>query len=371
MKIAFDAKRAFLNKSGLGNYSRSTIKSLIQNYSEEYFLYTPRSNEGSFLDFISHQKNIHIIEPQSFLHKQIPSLWRTFEITNQLNSAGIEVYHGLSNELPRNISKFKGKKIVTVHDLIYLRFPELYPVVDRQVYDNKCKRSCMKADVVVAVSEQTKKDLIEFYRIPEQKIKVVYQSCAEVFYRESSTSELNEIKEKYKLPDEFLLSVGTIEERKNLITILKAMLLVEHIKLVVVGKKRAYFKEVNEFILKNKLSERVLILDNVETSELPAMYRLAKIFIYPSLFEGFGIPVLEAITCKTPIIASGSSSLPEAGGSSSLYIDATNHFELADLIRNLIQSQSLRMNVIEKGYEHSKKFRPEAIAKAMMKIYTE
>ena len=227
------------------------------------------------------------------------------------------------------------------------------------------------ADFIVATSEQTKRDILEFYKIPEQKIRVVYQSCATIFYKEQSEEKLKGVKSKYNLPDNYLLSVGTIEERKNLLTIVKALNLLRDIKLVVVGKKRDYFKTVNDYIVANKLESRVLFLEKVETEELPAIYKLAQVFIYPSLFEGFGIPIIEALTSKTPVIAANTSSLPEAGGKDSIYFDATNHEQLAIEIQKIISSPELRNIIIDKGYIYSQKYRPEVIANEIMKIYLE
>ena len=198
MRIAFDAKRAFLNKSGLGNYSRSLITSMIQNFPENnYTLYTTKKSETAFADFISQRENVNSIEPEKFIDKKISSRWRSYEITTLLNQNTIDVYHGLSNELPLNIHKFKGRKIVTIHDLIFLRYPELYPLIDRTIYNRKFRKACEMADFIVATSEQTKRDILEFYKIPEQKIRVVYQSCATIFYQEQSEEKLKVVKAKY------------------------------------------------------------------------------------------------------------------------------------------------------------------------------
>lgn len=366
MNIAFDAKRAFLNQSGLGNYSRTLIKSLVQYFpSDHYTLFTTKSEGAHF----SELKNINIVQPKKFMDKKLSSRWRSYGITELLTKNKIDVYHGLSNELPFNISKFKGKKIVTIHDLIFLRYPKLYPLLDRKIYNKKFRSACKLADVIVATSEQTKNDIMEFYSIDPKMIKVVYQSCSEAFYKMSSKDEITRTLSKYKLPKNYLLSVGTIEERKNLGTILKALTLVKDIPLVVVGKKKAYFKKLQTFITQNKLEKRIHFLENVPNEELPAIYKGADIFIYPSLFEGFGIPVIEALTSGTPVITTKGGCLGEVGGKSSVYIEPTNYEQLAEEIDRLLNSPELRKNIIEKGLEHSKIFLPEAIATEIMNIY--
>lgn len=370
MNIGFDAKRAFLNTSGLGNYSRSLIKSLAQNFSDnQYQLFTTQIKTSAFSDFVAHQKNFQVFEPQNFLSKKIPSIWRSYEITEQLNNLNCQVYHGLSNELPLNIQKFKGKKIVSIHDLIFLRYPELYPIIDREIYDRKFRKACEQADTVIAISEQTKQDLQSFYKIDAAKIKVVYQSCDELFSATYQVSFLKTIILKYNLPSDFILSVGTIEERKDLLTLVKALNLLKNAHLVVVGKKRDYFKVVNDFCSKHKLQNRILFLENVPNNDLPALYQLANVFVYPSLFEGFGIPILEAIQSKTPVIAANSSSLPEVGGAASLYFEASNYEALAVLMQKLMDSKDLRTTQAERAFEEAQKFNPKVLAAQLINIY--
>jgi glycosyltransferase involved in cell wall biosynthesis len=372
MNIGFDAKRAFLNQSGLGNYSRTLIRSLATCFPDNHYsLFTTKNGSTDFFSFASAQKNCSVILPQKFIDKRITANWRSYVITELLTKNKIDVYHGLSNELPFNISKFKGKKIVTIHDLIFLRHPELYRFIDRKIYNKKFRSACELADMIIATSEQTKNDIVEFYSADPKKIKVVYQSCDDVFRKEFTKEETQKIQSKYKLPKKYLLSVGTIEKRKNLLATLHALALVKDIPLVVVGKKKSHFKKVKQFISKNKLQKRVLFLENVPGEDMPAIYRSAEIFIYPSLFEGFGIPILEALTCKTPVITTQGGCFAEAGGKDSIYIDPTNHELLAGEIKRLIASPELRKNMAEKGLEYSKKFLPEVIANEMMKIYTE
>ncbi|MBL7884228.1 MAG: glycosyltransferase family 4 protein [Bacteroidia bacterium] len=370
MNIGFDAKRAFLNNSGLGNYSRTLIKSLNTFYPEnKYNLFTTKKSGNDFEKSISNYTNIHILEPQHFIDKKLRSRWRSYGITDLLIQNKIDVYHGLSNELPFNINQFKGKKIVTTHDLIFLRYPQLYPFLDRKIYNKKFRHACDIADTIIAISEETKRDIEKYYFIPENKISVIYQSCDEAFYSDYSLEQKAKIKTKFNLPDQFLFYVGTIEERKNLLTIAKALKKVKDIPLYVVGKKTNYYEKVIAYLKEHKLENRVFFLEDICNKELPIIYQLATIFIFPSIFEGFGIPIIEALTSKTPVITTKGACFPEAGGAYTLYIDPTSEEEMAENINFLLNSESKRLEMANKGFEYAQKFHPKTISQQVIQTY--
>jgi glycosyltransferase involved in cell wall biosynthesis len=249
-----------------------------------------------------------------------------------------------------------------------LRFPQYYTFFDRKIHFWKFKKSTEKADLIIAISEQTKRDIVEFLKIPEEKIRVVYQGCHQAFKDHQSDEFLNSVKEKFQLPDRFILNVGTIEPRKNLLNIVKAINETE-IPLVVVGKKTKYFNKVQNFLRKNKFENQVHFLENVSMNELAAIYKLADVFVYPSFFEGFGIPVIEALFSKTPVITSNLSCLPEAGGKDSVYIDPHHVEDLKAKIIFLWNNESERKRRAEKGFEFVQKFNDENIARNLMNVY--
>ncbi|MDR0232456.1 MAG: glycosyltransferase family 4 protein [Dysgonamonadaceae bacterium] len=371
MKIGFDAKRAIQNNTGLGNYSRYVVEVLSDFFPDNlYVLFAPKKRNNPRLGKILSRKNVLFVFP-SRISKAFSSLWRIWNIKSDLKKQKIAIFHGLSNELPFGIQKTGIKSVVTIHDLIFLRYPEYYKPIDRFIYRLKFKYACQKADKIIAISECTKRDIISFFRIPEEKIKVVYQGCHPAFEETISSEKKLLISRKYSLPSDFLLYVGSIESRENLLLIAKALQsLDENIHLVAVGKKTPYQEEVEKFISENGLSNRVHIFNGISFDDLPAFYQLAKIFIYPSFFEGFGIPIIEALSGGIPVIAATGSCLEEAGGPDSLYIDPTDEKELAEKIKLLWNNPKLSLSMSKAGKEYAKRFSEESIANELMKIYS-
>lgn len=366
MKIGYDAKRAFHNKTGLGNYSRSLIDSMLKHYpNNKYTLYNPKPSRL----YLPNNASLSIVQPKNIFNKSFSSLWRSFSINNSI--LALDIFHGLSHELPFGKKGAKTKWVLTVHDLIFLRYPNYFKAIDRAIYSFKLKYACQKADVIIAISEQTKRDLLHFLEIAEDKIKVIYQTCNPIFKKQISADIRADVSRKYGLPQDFLLQVGTIEERKNLLLSIKALPFIPlSYKLVVVGKKTKYFDEVCAEIDRLQLRERVLILDTMMFNDLPAVYQQSKIFLYPSRYEGFGIPIIEALNCGVPVIAATGSCLEEAGGPGSFYTNPDNPLELAGKI-NLLLKDDIRMQVIEKGFNYVKRFDEESVANELMMVYQE
>jgi glycosyltransferase involved in cell wall biosynthesis len=302
--------------------------------------------------------------------KILKSYWRSKGVIKELKRDRIELFHGLSHEIPSGLKKAKIKSVVTIHDLIYLRYPQYFKWLDRKIYDYKFRSACKNADKIIAISEQTKTDIIHFFGIDSKKIEVIYQGCDDAFNITISADEKLKIKQKYNLPDEFLLCIGSIENRKNQLLILKALNeLPPKINLVLVGKKTEYVEELNDFILKNDLKSRVKILSEVPFQDLSAIYQLAKIFVYPSKFEGFGIPILEALNSGIPVIAATGSCLEEAGGPNSIYVSPDSGEELAQAILKIWDHISLQEEMILKGKEYALNFREDKIAANLLTLY--
>lgn len=371
MRIGFDAKRAFFNNTGLGNYSRDTIRILSHYFPEnKYFLYTPKEKENGRLSFLENTANTFVRTPQSLINKALKSYWRSKNIVKDLFTNKIDIYHGLSHELPLGIENTNTKTIVTIHDLIFIRYPHLFRTIDRKIYYKKFHSACKRANKIIAVSQQTKQDIMDFFNIAEEKIKVVYQGCNTIFQNEIDIKKKQEIQALYKLPKDYLLYVGSIEKRKNLLTLLKTLKELSNQKLVVIGNGKSYKVKCLRYIAENNLSDRVMFLSGLSLEEMAVIYQSAEIMIYPSIFEGFGIPILEALFSKTPVITSKGGCFSESGGPHSKYINPLSIDEMKEAIIEIQNSTELRNEMQEKGYEYAQHFTDDKIAKNLMQVYT-
>jgi glycosyltransferase involved in cell wall biosynthesis len=380
MNIGFDAKRAYENSTGLGHYSRTLVKSLATFYpTENYYLFAPKITDKFITDSY---KNIIPIEPTGFITGALKGTWRKKWVLNDLLKNKIALYHGLSHQIPIDINTTKIKSIVTIHDLIFERYPEQFNKINVHLFRKKFTYACKNADKIIAISEQTKNDIINFYKIPENKIEVCYQSCDDIYRIEVSEAEKLRIKKLYNLPDQFFLYVGSVIERKNLLTIVEAIKKLKdtlNIPLVVIGNGSGYKQKVKKYIQENNLEKDVIFLsENTDTNKMksfqssadfPAIYQQAIAMIYPSVFEGFGIPVLEALCSKLPVITSNVSCLPEAGGDAAYYVNPTSANEIAAAMEKIYTDNDFADKMKLNGIIHAENFTQQTTADAVMKVY--
>lgn len=374
MRIGFDGKRAAQNFTGLGNYSRYAVEALVKNFpNEEYLLYIPKCVENKKLDSIVSLAAgaLKKVLPLGSRHRAFKSLWRVWGVTDDIRRDDVRVYHGLSNELPLNIRKAwpQVKSVVTVHDLIFLKCPDCYPFVDRHIYNYKFRRACLNADHVIAVSECTKRDIVKHYGIAPEKISVIYQGCDPLFSIKATEVQKNEVRARYSLPQKFVVSVGTIEKRKNLLSLVKAIsLLPDDVHLVAIGRRTKYTTLVDKYVQDNNLQSRVHLLHGVPYTDLPVIYQCASVFAYMSIYEGFGIPLLEALNSRVPVVAATGSCLEEAGGPGSKYTAPFDVEAIAEAVKEcLVPEVSERM--VAQGLEWAKNFTQERFASETMECY--
>lgn len=368
MIIGFEAKRVFQNRSGLGNYSRNTINLLSRFYHEnKYKLFAPE-----YTDLYTLPDSSEVIVPKSFLAQFFKAYWRLFQVTKLLSEYKIDIFHGLSHVLPFGIENTGIPSVVTIHDLIFLRYPDYYKKIDRKMYLAISRSSCRRATKIIAISNQTKADLINFFGIEPSKIEVIYQSCDKRFFDKIGEAHKSAVRLKFSLPARFILCVGTIERRKNQLAILKAVVKEKlNTTVVILGKPTEYMNELNLFLHESGTQTQVIFLHNTSTEDLQSIYQMAEVMVYPSFFEGFGLPVLEAQASGCPVVTSNVSSLPEAGGDGALYINPEDISEIGQAIRKVLFNNQIRDELIQKGNANAELFREELVAEKLMKLYQE
>lgn len=369
MKIGYDGKRAVSNMTGLGNYSRLVLETWgAAHPDDELAIYTPRLDENPRLERILANPNARFILPAS--RPLGSSVWRTWGITGTLRDSGLDLYHGLSNELPLNIRRSGIPAVVTMHDVIYRTMPHCYSAVDRRLYDLKYGRSCRLADRIVAVSECTRRDVVRFYGIDPDRIDVVYQGCDPSFRRHWNADERLELRTRYRLPERYLLQVGTIEERKNLILSVRALVnLPREVALVAVGRDRGYLGDVLRVAHQLEVADRLMVLTGVPFRDLPGLNQCAEAILYPSRYEGFGIPVLEGLESMRPVVAATGSCLEEAGGKAAWYVSPDDPTEMADLLRAILDGHEATPERLLEGKLHAARFSDAAMVAGLEAAY--
>ena len=364
LKIGFDAKRIVRNGTGLGSYGRTLVNDLAQ-YPLRLNLYAPDKGRDDLRTQIVERDNIAFVYPTS---RHFKSYWRSRGIVADLKRDGIQLFHGLSGELPFGIRKSGIKSVVTIHDLIFLRHPEFYNPIDVQIYKWKFRQTIKEADYIIAISECTKRDILEYggNLVSEDKITLIYQSCSPRFNTSQNykTSNLNSKLGRY------VLSVGSIEPRKNTMLALKALHhLPDDISLVLVGRHTAYTDKLIQYARANGLEHRLHILHGVPDTDLPALYAGAECFVYPSVYEGFGIPIIEAISCGLPVVACTGSCLEEAGGPDSLYVASNDAIGMANAIRRSLKGADDREERIQRSMDYIRRFSGTDVAGQVVDVY--
>jgi glycosyltransferase involved in cell wall biosynthesis len=329
------------------------LHNLAAYYPEnEYYLYSPRSSRKPETEpFLA--KPYTTVVPTGILK----ALWRSSGVIQNLKADKIQLYHGLSHEIPLGLRKAKIPSVVTIHDLIFKHYPDTYGFFDRSIYDLKFKYACVNADKIVAISQSTRSDIIKFYGIAPEKIQVISPSLNPLFLQKPTNDFVQAVLKKYALPTQgYLLYVGSVIPRKNLKTIIESYKhLPESLKmpLVIVGKGGDYLREMQAYSRSIGVEKYMVWIDNlVDNSHLQALYCGAKIFVYPSVYEGFGLPVVEAMLCDVPVITSNVSSLPEAAGVHSECISPTDAQAMAHSIEKILTDSALAQNMATQGQNY-------------------
>lgn len=372
MIIGYDAKRIVCNRTGLGSYARTLINDLSEVITPDIKLnlYAPDKGDSALRSQVRESAGVRFVYPRRSLSGLQKAWWRMHSMVDDLCADGVKLYHGLSGELPIGIKKAGIKTVVTIHDIIFMRHPEWYNWPDTKIYAWKFRKTCAEADRIIAISECTKRDITLYGGVNPEKIDVIYQSCGSRYKMREGEKKMHEVHTGYMLPERYIVNVGTIEERKNVLLAVKALrMLPEDISLVIVGKATSYTEKVKAYIRENALESRVKILHNVPNEDLPAIYQMAEACVYPSRYEGFGVPVIEAIQSGLPVVACTGSCLEEAGGNGTIYVDPDDVYAMAEAIKQVVKGAPGREERIAASRQYITRFEGNNVAQQVMNVY--
>jgi len=359
MKIGIDGRSLTFQKTGIGNLNANLIAKLIEkDRNNHYELYAYPGDikldyenlTVKYIDIPRHSFTEQILFPVEFY------------------KSGIDIFHALLFTVPQlRVSR----SIVTIYDIIFEFHPEYFVEKFVKFYRRWVPRGIRRADRVVAISECTKNDIVTRYGVNPDKVRVIYCAAGDAFVPITDQGRLEEVRVKYGLPEKFILFVGSLEPRKNLMRLLEAYAAVKdripH-KLVISGKPGWYYREFLERIKEPELAGHVHYTGYADADDLPCLYNLAEIFIYPSLYEGFGLPVLEAMSCGAPVITSDTSSMKEIGEGAALLVDPKSPEDIKNALLKM-QQEDTRRKFRELGFKRAGRFSWDGIIRDYISLY--
>jgi glycosyltransferase involved in cell wall biosynthesis len=353
MKISIDVQTTLGQPTGFGFYVSSLVDALQKiSQEDELVLIRPEAEK----DFST---------PQRFV-------WDQFSYPARARRAKVDLLHQPCFSAPLF---FSGPVVITIHDIISILFPENIPFASRMFYSKWMPLTYGKASEIITISQSTANDITRVLKIPPEKITVIHSAVDEKFEKPTSADEVEKAKKKYNLPKDYLLHIGTLEPRKNLGFLIEAFARVisdeknENLNLVITGKKGWYFEGLFEKVRQLNLEKRVIFTGYIDELDKPAIYKGAKIFTFPSLYEGFGLPPLEAMASGVPIISSNTSSMPEVIGEAGVLISPHDLASWVRAISKLNTDEVARRELIEKNKIQIKKFSWEKTARQTMAVY--
>jgi len=378
MRIAFDYTPAIRQGAGIGRYTRGLAKALMELDAEnEYVLLVL----GKAQDEGQKTKDEGRKMPSNFRIRRIPLshrlltiLWHRLRLPlpAETFTGPVDLFHSPDFVLPP-LRRARG--LLTVHDLAFLRLPECADPGLRAYLSQVVPRSLARADHVLADSQNTKRDLMHLLNVPGERISVVPAGVEPRFRPIEDEGELHRVQRRYELDQPFILSLGTLEPRKNYVRLIEAHAWLRRQmprapNLVIVGGRGWLYEDI--FAAARKWGDGgVRFLGFVPDEDLPALYSLAALFVFPSLYEGFGIPPLEAMACGTPVVCSDRPSLPETAGDAALMVDAEDVEGLAAAMRQVLEDEALRARLVERGFAQAQRFTWEKAAQKLLAAYQE
>jgi len=373
MHVAIDGKRFFMNASGLGRYSRTLVPALLEEDSDVSLNLTMFKPSGKVKFEATSHPRLKIDTVKQLLPGDAGNaLWRFGKLPGLLDHSRFSLFHGPSHILPR---KTRCPMVVTMFDLIFLRYPDYFPLWDRNYYRLMFKKASQRADHIISISNATKTDLINYMGVREEKISVIYPAFDDML-APLKTQQLDGVRKKYNLSDSYVLYVGTIEPRKNILRTAQAFdrLIAEgriddRMQFLIVGGKGWFYDEILKGIEDLPHRANIRLAGSAFGEDLAGIYQSATVMAYPSEFEGFGYPVLESMQLGTAVLTSRVSSLPEAGGNAAHYVDPGDTDDIAAGLDKLINDDTYRQGLVQKGFEHARRFSAQKMAEQTIDIY--
>ena len=383
MRIGIDYTSAAHQGAGIGRLTRSVVRALaeidheneytllIQGRELPYPLSLPSAGAGT-RNLASGIQNANFREVRTWINERWWNrIWHRLRLPVAVEwvIGSVELFHSPDFTLPPVRSD--TRTIVTIHDLSFLRLPQCFEPALREYLVANVPRAVRRADWVLADSESTRRDVIELLNAPQDRVSVLYPGVEPRFCPISDSRVLESVRRKYNLPPRFILSVGTIQPRKNYAGLIAAYahLDIADLSLVIVGGEGWLYNDVFAQVRDMGLEGRVLFTGFVDDGDLPAVYGLAGVFAFSSLYEGFGIPPLEAMACGTPVVAANNSSLPEVVGAAGLLVDASDTEALADALTQVLNDSTLRRTLVERGLTQARRFTWKNAAETLLATY--
>jgi glycosyltransferase involved in cell wall biosynthesis len=352
-------KSGFPNRVGSGEFCYQLLVNFKRiDYKNEYQIFLPTKPSLDLPPENDRWKyKVHIAK----------RMWTLVGLSKILRNEKIDVFFSPTHYLPLSCTR---NSVIAIFDLSYLRFPKMYNKKDLVKLKVWGGISVRKAKRIVTISESSRNDIIEAYGVKPEKVRVVYPGIKPTLPSRMSLEDMNEA---FGIKGKYILFVGTLQPRKNIAKLIEAFsdLNDKEMSLVIVGKKGWQYDQIMGAPKKFGVEERVKFLEKVSDEDLPSLYKHAEFFILPSLYEGFGLPVLEAMSYGCPVITSNISSLPEAGGDAALYVDPKDVKDITEKMNRLLEDDKLRRELSEKGKEQIKKFSWEKSAKEVLAVLEE
>ncbi len=375
MRIGIDIRNISKRRTGDEVVFFNLVKNLAKiDDVHEYWLFTDIIEESILGNII---KNLEISEKHNFKIVSLKStnrfIWNLWTLQRYLRRNPVDVYHTqyiLPFFIPRKI-----KLITTIHDISFNFFPQFIKWTDLFFLKMLIPWSLKRTDKIIAVSKFTKDEIIRFYKIAPEKVEVAYNSVGNNFAQNYfPQKEVDVVRTKYNLPEKFILYLGTMQPRKNLSFLIEAYVGIKDkipgVKLVLAGKKSYnYDRKIDQIVASYKLEKDVLFPGFIDELDKPVVFYLSQLFVFPSLYEGFGIPILEAMSQGVPVLAADISSLREVGGEGALYFNTSDLASLKDKIYNVSVDNNLKNKLVNSGLEKVKVFSWEKSAREMVRIY--